>query len=202
MISAKGFALPMIRIFTGLSILKSIAPLVLWILFLNACTTTSTKTTDQGAGATAAPLPTNTGTVSIDLDGLQRSLGLDAPESGFFEKSFDTCQVGYGYSSSHDCHTAYFVVVNFQLQCRDSDGTVSDVDYTVTPVVSDKIKWNLGKQEGFIATDVEGHGRVRAITRSKNHTQKLRLTVDGDFLILNAGDVKRIVAPKSWCEHH
>jgi hypothetical protein len=29
--------------------------------------------------------------------------------------------------------------------------------------------------------------------------QRLRLTLDNDFLFLRAGEVKKIVAPQNWC---
>ncbi len=91
------------------------------------------------------------------------------------------------------------MVIHFQLQCRDSEGTISNADYEVTPVVSDRVKWNLGKAEGLTETDTAGYGQIRYIASSSQKNQKLRLTVNGKYLILTASEVRRVVAPGSWC---
>src|SRR5688572_30068319 len=61
--------------------------------------------------------------VRIDYDRLQEHLGLkrNFDSLGYAEKSFDTCRVGYGYSSNKNCRKDYFVLIHFQLMCRDAD---------------------------------------------------------------------------------
>lgn len=137
----------------------------------------------------------------IDLVGLQRSLKMDRrnEELGYSEKSFNTCRAGFGYSSTHQCRSQNFVVIHFQLQCRDSEGTVSSTNYETQPVISDKVKWTLGDTEGYTQTDGSGYGQVRSVAPASQKNKKLRLTVDGKFLILTASETRRVVAPKNWC---
>jgi len=120
---------------------------------------------------------------------------------GYVEKKFDTCQIGYGYSSTRDCRKESLVVIHFLLQCRDSEGTVSEAlgASDVQPVSADRIRWNLGKREGMTRTDGEGYGQIRLATAASPKNEKLRLTIDGQFLALTASEVSRVVAPKSWC---
>lgn len=140
---------------------------------------------------------------SIDLEGVQRSLGMSraAEDLGYAEERFDTCRIGYGYSSTRDCRVENLVVIHFLLQCRDSEGTVSEAlgASDVQPVSADRIRWNLGKREGMTRTDGEGYGQVRLIAPVSQKGEKLRLTIDGKFLALTASEVSRIVAPGPWC---
>ncbi len=138
---------------------------------------------------------------SVDLVGLERNLGFSERQTGYREKIFQSCDVGYGFSNSHRCRQLVFAVIDFQLQCRDSNGTVSDVDYKVTPVVSDQIKWNFDTKNGMTSSDSEGMGRVHGFFSKSPRASRFRLTVDGDFLTLSAQDVRKIVAPKEWCDH-
>lgn len=143
----------------------------------------------------------DTGEPRIDALAIQRSLGLTRPadELGYAEKAFNTCQIGYGYSSTHDCRTQNFVVIHFQIQCRDSEGTISHTDYSTRPAANEQIRWNLGKAEGYVQTDGDGIGQITWIAPSSPRNQKLRLTLEKKYLILTANEVKRIVAPDSWC---
>lgn len=138
---------------------------------------------------------------NVDVDGLQVSLGMDrSPEElGYEEKSFNTCDVGYGYSTTHKCRTHYLGVLHFQMQCRETDGTISTTDYRVTPVVSDNVRWTLSSIGGSTKTDSNGFGQIVAISNHSMRKKKVRLTVDGKFMILTAEDLSRVVGPKSWC---
>lgn len=139
---------------------------------------------------------------SVDVVGLQRSLGMErAPQQlGYEEKAFNTCSVGFGYSSSHDCRVQYLVVVQFHLQCRDTNGTVSTTDHVLTPVFTNELKWTLGSTTGTGVTDAEGFGQIVRLSDQSQRHQWLRLTVDGKFLALRAGTITRVVAPRAWCE--
>lgn len=149
------------------------------------------------------PTPTEqTEATTIDMLGLQRSLGLERPETelGYEEKTFDTCAVGYGYSSTHQCQKQNFVVLNFRLQCRDSEGTVQGVSKAeLSAVVSDKVKWNFGKLEGFTKTNGEGFGQVRLISPVSLRERQIRITINGRFLAVSADELRRIVVPRNWC---
>lgn len=137
----------------------------------------------------------------IDIDGLQRAMGMERSNDdlGYEEKAFNTCKAGYGYSSTHNCRKQNLVVIHFLLQCRDSMGTESSTDYEIQPVGSAKVKWNLGQAQGFTETDGDGYGQVRWVTPASQRREKLRLTVDGKFMILTASEISRVVAPKNWC---
>ena len=171
-------------------------------LLVAACTTPQTE-------QPPAPRPSrpvvdqDTGEPAIDILGLERSLGLDSgrEDLGFREKSFDTCSVGYGYSASHNCKKQSFVSIRFQLQCRESEGSISNADYEVKAIASDHVKWNLGKTgSGLTSTDGDGYGEIRTIASGAQGQQKLRLTVNGKFLILTAAEIRRIVTPGDWCK--
>jgi hypothetical protein len=139
---------------------------------------------------------------NIDIPGLQRSLKMDhAVESlGFKEKMFSTCAVGYGYSSSHRCRNLQFTVLNFRLQCRDSEGTVSLVtNEELTPVAAQPVRWAVGSIKGQINTDGEGYGQVVLIAPKSQRSARVRLSTANDFLLMRADQIKRVVVPQFWC---
>ncbi len=138
---------------------------------------------------------------NIDYEGLARSLRMErSPEDlGYKEKTFNTCRVGYGYSSTHRCRNLHVIAVHFQLQCRDSEGSESDMNYDVRPITESHIKWQLGQDIGMTSTNGEGYGKILWAADGSRANAKLRLTVDGRFLILTANEVRKIVAPGSWC---
>lgn len=182
------------------------------LLFLAACTSAPTKKNtiepEESVPAPKVPMkasrPGFEKPISVDYDGLQRHLGLEREleRTGFAEKSFSTCEVGYGYSSSKDCRKEFFVVINFRLMCRDSVGTVSTVltEDDLMPLRRRSVTWLLqGAGTGEIQLDNEGYGQIKTTMATSGKKQRLKLTVDNDFLFLKAGEVKRIVAPGNWC---
>ena len=192
---------PSLNLMSSLSLILKLTGTGL-ALIITACTTPqivqpqaprpSRPVVDQGNGEPA-----------IDILGLERSLGLDSgrEDLGFHEKSFDTCSIGYGYSTSQNCKKQSFVSIRFQLQCRESEGTISNADYEVKAISSDHVKWNLGKTgSGLTSTDGDGYGEIRTIASGSQGQQKLRLTVNGKFLILTAAEIRRIVTPGDWCK--
>lgn len=169
---------------------------------LAACSTAQIEKTPEISRTAPPPARQQLEDEPIDVLGLQRSLKMEREydDLGFQEKSFDTCSVGYGYTASRNCRRKSFVVLHFKMECRDSEGTVSNADYALTPVTSDHVKWNFGSQaEGLIATDTSGFGQIRYIAPNPVANQKLRLTVNGKFLILTASEARRMVVPSSWC---
>lgn len=141
--------------------------------------------------------------IKIDLDGLQRKLGMSRqPYSlGYREKEFNTCNVGSGYSTTEDCHTQNFVVIHFQLTCRDTDGTTSEIVHArdTQALANQTIKWNLGKIAGMARTDREGFAQIRTTAPFSQKESRLRITSKDDFLYLRAGEISRVVTPKQWC---
>jgi hypothetical protein len=172
------------------------------VLFLSACTTTPKK--EERA---RPPLPTSPPAEpeeSIDLLGLQRSLKMtrDPEDLGYKDRAFNTCRAGFGYSPTKNCRQQHLVVLHFRLQCRDSEGTVSEVvtHAELMPVTSDEVRWNIGKSEGFTQTDGEGFGQIVMVAPKSIRRDRVRLTVGEDFLTMSGGDIKRIILPRNWCD--
>ena len=139
----------------------------------------------------------------IDAFAIQSSLGMDRAESalGYSEKTFDTCQVGYGFSKNQDCSKKHFVVIHFQLMCRDSDGTTSVIvtQDSLQPISRRSFNWSLKNLSGISQTDSDGYGQIRAIASTSPIQQRLKLTIGNDFLFLKAGEINRVITPLSWC---
>ncbi len=146
-----------------------------------------------------------TGPVAVQIDylGLSRFLGLDKmkDELGYQEKVFDTCSAGYGYSASNNCRREIFVAINFQILCRDSDGTVSVAvsREDMKPLSGRSLKWTLRGSSGTMRLDGEGFGQIRTTYSRSPRSERLKFAVDNDFVYVRAGEVKRLVTPKNWC---
>ncbi len=139
----------------------------------------------------------------IDLDKLQQALGLDGSREdfGFTEKSFGTCEIGYGFNRNRDCRMQYLVVLRFRLQCREHDGNGGEpVDsQAIHALDTVTVKWLIGKAQGSTQTDADGYGVVRMLASRSQKREHAKLTVDGRFLILRAEDLGRVVTPSEWC---
>lgn len=164
--------------------------------FASGCASSGTVQEPASTSIPAAPVE-EAEARGLDLDLLERTLQMDRAKSslGFEEKSFDPCELKLQKTG---CARQFLVVMNFQLQCRDIDGTVEN--YEVEPIHAEHIKWALGKTaNGVTATDHEGFGKVRLVAPNSVAKQKLRLTYKNDFLIVNASELRRIVTPPEWC---
>jgi len=179
-------------------------------LMLTACATSSKQAeTDRlysektvKPGSSADPV-TAIEQENVDFVALQTALGLDRSASnlGFAERLFDTCQAGYGFSKSHNCRQRYYVVIHFQLMCRNSEGTVSEIVRAadLQANANRSIRWTLKDMSGTISTDSDGFSQIRVMTVKSQKQQRLKLAVASDFLYLRAGEVDKIVTPQSWC---
>lgn len=140
---------------------------------------------------------------NIDFAGLQSFLKLKRGYNrlGYSEKSFNTCEVGYGYSSTHRCRPQTFVVIHFKLMCRDSEGTVSEAltAADLRPISNQNVKWTLKNASGRLITDSEGYGQIAMVSGISQKEQRLKLSVRNDFLFLKAGELTEMITPKSWC---
>lgn len=174
--------------------MKWISTLAL-VIFLVGCTTSPPQPEPPVAPHTA-PEPVTPPAPSLDLSQLERALNMDRgkTELGYEEKSFNPCEL---HVTSGDCRPRYLAVVHFQLQCRDVEGTTES--YQVEPIRADHIKWSLGKIQGVTETDRDGFGQIRVIAPASQAKQRLRLTLNNDFLILRASDIRKIVTPPTWC---
>ncbi|WP_413289164.1 hypothetical protein [Bdellovibrio sp. HCB337] len=148
--------------------------------------------------------PVDTSAPSVDYIGLQRALGMEIPTNnlGYKEKVFNTCEAGYGYSSTHNCHREYMVVINIQLQCRDSVGQVSEGvnNADLSPIASKTVKWNLKGTQGTSQTDFDGFAQIMTVSNMSQKQQRLKLAVGNEFLYMRANEITRVVTPRNWCE--
>lgn len=139
----------------------------------------------------------------IDILGLQRSLGLEGSKTvlGFREKSFDTCRAGFGFSASRNCRRAYLSDVKFQVLCRDTEGTTSTAvgAGNTRPLSGRTLNWTLRSESGTLILDGEGYGQIAVVGPASRRSQRLKLSVDNDFVTFPAGEARRIVTPKNWC---
>lgn len=170
--------------------LLKLSPLAL--LIFAACQTTQKPVEPPVAAEPPAPTPV------MSLGELQSTLGMDRSHDdlGYAERSFDSCQ--NRYTENENCGNRQLVVIHLRMQCRDSVGTVSQVN-RIQPIASRNVKWNLGSLEGTVTTDSEGYGQVRTIASTSPRNQRLRLTIGKKYLGLTASEAQRIVAPGDWC---
>jgi len=173
--------------------MKQFFPVLL--LLLAACTTQPKREEVEQSETAAAR--------KIDYWGLQRHLGLVRADAdlGYREKSYNTCEVGFGYSSSHDCTVKRFVTVNIRLQCRDSEGTISTglTAADLQPIAGRQVRWALSGDNGTVATDGEGYAQIGAIFSNSPRADRLRIAVGDQFLYMRAGEITRVVVPRPWC---
>jgi hypothetical protein len=136
-----------------------------------------------------------------DFESMQKRLGLhrDFHELGYAEKPFDNCETESGESTL--CRRQFMVVIHFQLLCRDSEGTVSEVlsRSDMKPISERQVNWNLKGNAGDIQTDSSGFGQIRTIASVSPRGQRLKLAVGNETLYLKAGEITRVVTPKPWC---
>lgn len=140
----------------------------------------------------------------IDYQSIQRLLNLDKNTSqlGFEERAFNTCKVGFGFSAAENCLNKYFVVIHFKLMCRNSEGTVSNhlLEDDLVPVANQYLRWTIKNTSGELTTNSEGRGQVLLVATGSQRTERFRISSSKDFLLMRAGDIKRLIVPGNWCE--
>lgn len=178
------------------------------LLGLVGCGTAPTVNSSSGSSehqkkATARTTPTLKVNDEIDYASIQRLLGLDhdVRKLGYSEKKFNTCEVGFGYSKTDNCRQQVFLVANFRVLCRDSEGTVSTIltEDDLRPVSREDIHWFLKNADGLVRTDGDGYGQIILASTISQKNQRLRLSNGKDFLLLRANDVRQLIVPKNWC---
>lgn len=179
------------------------------LIFLSGCATGSNSDSIRSNKESAYPnlesnKPVGSKNRVIDYASIQRLLGLDRSfdQLGYSEKSFETCQVGFGYANNTECQRKYFIVLHFKLVCRDSEGTISTVltDADLKAIAGQAVIWSLKNANGKVVTDSEGYGQIVTTAFESQKNQRLRLAVGSDFLLTKAGETRRLIAPKSWCK--
>lgn len=170
-----------------------------WLLLLAGCATTTT----QKNSPVAEPPATHAEADHIDYEALQHSLGLDRDSEnlGYAEKSFNTCEAGYGYSRSRGCHKKVFVVLHFRLMCRDTEGTISTIltEDDVAPIAGKNVRWNLKGMSGDLTTDNRGYGQIRTVSSVSQQRERVRLMVGSEFLYMRSNEITKIITPRPWC---
>lgn len=182
--------------------MKWVGVVVLAVL-ATACSSAPIESPLPGPRTTLPSEPVENQRSSIDYVGLQRSMGMEIPveKLGYKEKAFDTCQAGYGYSTTHNCHREYMVVINFRLQCRDSVGTVAEgvTNADLTNIANRPVRWNLKPNQGVTNTDSEGYGQIMTVASRSQRSERLKIGVGNEFLYMRAGEITRVVTPQPWC---
>lgn len=138
----------------------------------------------------------------VDIVALQSVLEMDRNRQlGYREKKFNTCEVGAGYSAANNCRQKTFVLIQFQLLCRSSEGTVSEVitPADLQPIANQSVQWTLKGAVGETSTNDRGFGEIAMVSADSPRTQRLRLTVGNDFLAIRAGEIQQLITPGNWC---
>ncbi|XGC81956.1 hypothetical protein ACES2L_05600 [Bdellovibrio bacteriovorus] len=177
--------------------------LIISLLLLAGCTTMPEKQN------TSLPKPSRADeetTSSVDYQALQNHLDMDRDKEslGYKEKAFNTCEVGYGFSPSKDCHKEQFVVINFRLLCRESEGTISTIltDEDLRPLERRNVRWNLKGIQGVTYTDNDGYAQIVTSSRLSQNGQRLRLAIGNEFLYMRSNEIKKVITPHSWCDEY
>jgi hypothetical protein len=140
---------------------------------------------------------------TIDVMGLVRDQGLERPAAqlGYAEHAFNSCEAGYGFSNSHDCHVAYVISLHMRIQCREQNEVTGSalVATDLKPISSQQMKWSIRKQSGTVATDGEGYTQITGIFMRSPKQERTRIQVGSQFLYMRAKDITRVVVPPEWC---
>ena len=150
-------------------------------------------------------MPAAQAAIIIDYVGLQNSLGLtrDRKRLGYLEKPFNTCRAGHGYPSSGRCGRDYFMLIHFQLLCRDAEeSSHSAFDSSRMSALSGRVvSWSIKGQSGTFSLDEDGFGQIRTTSPTSHKYQRLKIVADNEALYIKAGEIGRVVAPPSWCSN-
>jgi hypothetical protein len=164
--------------------MKHIAMIAL-ILFVSACSTApqSPETGDDEVPPVLRQVPLQ------DRLGMRRAV----EDLGYAEKQFKDC------ARDGVCRPQYFSVVHFQLLCRDSEGTVSNVPLHLTPLTSDRVRWQLGGLNGGTRTDHNGFGQFTFVSERSARGQRLILRIGKQFMGFTVSEVTKVVLPQNFC---
>ncbi len=150
-----------------------------------------------------APKQTDVTEVTVNFDQIEQVLNMriDKEKLGYFEKTFNTCKAGSGYSATQNCENLNYVVIHYRLRCRDTEGTTSEVvtEANIEDISNADIKWTLKDQTGFSQTNNGGYGETRAVFKASPKRERFILSNGTSFLYLRANEINTVVAPKNWC---
>lgn len=177
------------------------------LLFSSACVSKSPVVFPEPVEKPATEIVSEPEAISeplIDYDGLQTFLGLDRPieRLGYVEKSFSTCEVGYGYSSNRNCRTHYFILIHFQLLCRNTNEdsyTEALKSQDMRPLNGRSVRWTLENMKGILSLNGSGYGKIKKTSRLSQKSKRLKLNIGNDNLYMKAGEINKVVTPANWC---
>jgi len=179
-----------------------ISTLVALLVGLTACTTTPGEAPSEDIGDADFERATKTRTgspppVFKNVGVLKSQLGMDRRPSdlGYREKSFNPCE----YGMSQECTDQYLTVINFQLLCRDSEGTVSSIPISPKPIVYPTISWSVGGQNGVTPTDRNGYGHLAVVSPRPLREKRLVLRKGPHYVGVSVSDINKLVLPRNWC---
>lgn len=142
-------------------------------------------------------------TENVNVDGVRRvlALSLERENLGYIEKAFDTCDVGNGYSKVSNCRKKYFILIQLRMQCRDSEGTTSEIvtSADLTAMSNRDLVWSVKNEKGEARTDAQGYAQIQWIASASQRGQRVRLGNNTDFLYLKADEIRQIILPRYWC---
>lgn len=150
----------------------------------------------------SSPGARNQAEEQIDIENLQIVLNLESSsELGYRERKFNTCEVNSGYASSANCRQRVFILLQFQLLCRESEGTVSEVimPNDLRPIANQRVRWSMKGLFGEAYTDERGVGKIMTVSKESQKLQRLRLGLGEDFLAVRAGEIHQLITPGNWC---
>lgn len=138
----------------------------------------------------------------VDLKYVQRHLNMPVNKDllGHHSKSFNTCKMR-GYPKGN-CRKNYMSVLNFQMYCRDSVGTVEYVDQSsYEPVRSENLKWLVPgtRNKGVTSLSQNGRGQILALSEKPLKYNRVILINGENSLQLRFNQVSKIVVPSDWC---
>jgi hypothetical protein len=135
----------------------------------------------------------------IDLDELERKLNLprEFDQLGYHERKFNACLLGF---RKNNCVPELFVMINFQVVCRDSNGTVEHVSTELIPFANKNLALKVGNKRQTAVTDAEGYSQMRFIAKSTARGERFFLNSPPNSMMLRAGEISKVVAPNDWCD--
>jgi hypothetical protein len=176
---------------------------LLSVAVLAGCASSQVIKEEQVPTPSTTGLETSEQAENIDMEALERSLQLARPlqELGYKEAQFNTCSAGYGFSSSKNCRRMVMASINFRIQCRDSEGTISTAlgADDLVAIAGQRVRWTMQKQDDSVMTDGQGFANVRGLFPKSPKNDWLRIAVGVQFLNMRANSITRVVTPKPWC---
>jgi hypothetical protein len=69
----------------------------------------------------------------------------------------------------------------------------------VFPLSERTVNWSLKPSGGSIQLDRDGFGQITMTSLTSPKTERLRINVGNEVLFMKAGEITRVVTPRTWC---